>query len=70
MRPCSTITAWTMSSEQPLFYFVSDSGDAVMLDYLGTNYSLRVNLIFLHPFYLFAVLYLYLDQQEVESSRV
>ena len=31
--------------------------DAVMLDYLGTNYSLQVNLIYLHPIYLFAVLY-------------
>ena len=57
MRPFSTITAWTMSSEQPLFCFVSDSGDAVMLDYLGTNYSLQVNLIYLYPIYLFAVLY-------------
>ena len=39
------------------YYCRKGSYDAVRLDYHCTNYSLQVNLIYLHPIYLFTVLY-------------
>ena len=46
-----------MSSGQPLFYFVSDSEDAVMRDYHCMNSFLQVFPIYLNPVYIFAVQY-------------